>query len=154
MVFPYHLYYRVNFCEPLCLLFISLCAVGVCGWQAFRCFRCSTDYRYLVSNVVILVIAIFFLYLSISSLSQGGIYLLKETDRDAVSACGHIEDIVQHTGFNMHKYYYQGATELSYEVRIDGESYFVISPTNYAVGDYVEFTYLPLSGFVLSIYPK
>ena len=154
MVFPYHLYYRVNFCEPLCIMFFSLCAAGVCGWKAFRFFRCSLDYRYLVANVVILVIAIFFVCLSVHSLSQGGIYLLKETDRDSVSACGRIEDIVQHSGFNMHKYYYQGVTALSHEVRIDGESYFVISPTDYAVGDYVEFTYLPLSGFVLSIFPK
>lgn len=86
---------------------------------------------------------------SATSLLNGGIYIGTESEDDAISYTGTIEEIcTPSTRFpdfkTSHNY---GA-----DIVIDGETYFVVSCGEFEEGDSVTIHYLPDSHFILCIY--
>lgn len=84
----------------------------------------------------------------IQYLANGGIYLLKEKEGDALVCTGMIESVCEPSkrfpGFkSFHQY---GA-----DIVIGNEQYFAVTCETFKEGDYVTIYYLPNSHFVLSI---
>ncbi len=152
MHFPYAQYRQVNLTEPAFLLIFALVAAGsVLVWQIVSVRKAAAEPRQLIASALIFAVSLFFIYLNGRALARGGIHLLKETEADAVSRTGQIESIARLENLDIQKYYYNEKTALGYEIVIDGRAYTVIEPEGFAVGDQVDFTCLPRSGFILAI---
>lgn len=82
---------------------------------------------------------------------SGGFYLITERPGDAVTTQGTIEEIQPLGIFESPKYMSNGESSNGYAITIDGISCTTMAQGMLEVGDEVAVTYLPNSGFVLSI---
>ena len=83
--------------------------------------------------------------------SSSGCYLISERPGDAVTTQGTIEQIQPLGIFESPKYTSNGESSNGYAITIDGVSCTAMAQGTLEVGDEVTVTYLPKSGFVLSI---
>lgn len=103
--------------------------------------------------VLLLIGCLFFLCMNVGRLIHGGIYLLKERESDAIVIQGQITEIEGLGRFafpELKSQYGYGETN-GVQVTINGIQCQMPVKGSFEVGDYVVVSYLPQSGYVLSI---
>ena len=90
-------------------------------------------------------------YVNVSILQDGGIYLTKEAEADAVYMEGTISEIVELDFFQFPRFHGNGDKATGFEYYINEIKCTVPIRDELQVGDYVEVEYLPKSGYVLYI---
>lgn len=106
-----------------------------------------------VNLLLAISVCVFFLCMNLGRLFHGGICLIWERETDAVDVYGVITEIKDLGRFafpNMESDYgYSDKNGVQFT--IDGTKCTAISKGEFVVGDYVAVSYLPESGYVLSI---
>lgn len=156
MEFSYNAYYRVNFIVPLTMAIFFFALLFSCTKSLFCQIACrKLNVGRFVPVLIGVAICIFFLFLNIKTLAQGGIYLSFEKETDAVIVHGVIERIEECDLYDNHKYGTGDGTGVgsSFGVKIivEGNCYNAVQSGDLQSGDDVVITYLPKSLFVLKI---
>lgn len=152
MTFAYQDYLFSNLLLPVfALVFISVPVFQMIGRiirQLIRGERAAFgDYR----GVILFVLLILLAAILVSSLLHGGIHLIYERADDAVTVTGTIEDIQKRSALSGTRYTAYGESGSGYDYTIDGITCTGMAIGTLEAGDEVTVTYLPKSGFVLSI---
>ena len=155
MTFAYWEYFMYNLMLPVfCLLFIGVPVVRMIE-RILRLFARGQrgafgDTRGLIIFVLLIVIAV----ILVNSLFQGGIHLIYERPKAAVTVEGTLESIEKVSPLSGARYMVEGESSFGYTYTIDGVECTGMAVGDLKVGDEVAATYLPKSGFVLSIVNK
>lgn len=146
MDFSYNDYWDVTFLIPATVFASAVILFCVFSVRFFTAKGKTT--KKIFGYVFCLCIVVFISFSEIKFLSNGGFYLLKEKESDAVSCSGTIESVCEPSeyipGFKISHNY--GA-----DIIINGERYFAVTCGEFEEGDYVTIKYLPSSHFILSI---
>ena len=110
--------------------------------------RVDWDGKAIVFFVVMVVIAVL---LGKSLFADGGIHLIYEREKAAVTVEGTLEDIEKCSALKGIRYTYENEASFGYEFTVDGVTATGMAVGTLEEGDQVVMTYLPKSGFVLSI---
>lgn len=104
------------------------------------------------SKAVLLLIALIVVAVILGNiLFHGGIHLIYERAASAVTTQGTIEEIQACSILESPKYTAGGESSNGYEITIDGTTCRTMALGSLEVGDEVTVTYMPKSGFVLTI---
>lgn len=149
--------YKMSTCYAAILQVIigTLFAIMSCRGIIINMRNAKSNFRYLIVSFVSLITVIaLFVFPSIMSLSNGGIYMLVEKEEDAIVLEGEIETIVYPSKrVPNHKYAYtEESSNSGMDITINGETYFMPHILGFKEGDEVIISYLPKSKFILSIY--
>lgn len=153
MTFSYFDYLIGNLVLPIfCLAFLSVPLVRGIARTARQLARGERaqilgDYRMIILLIVMLAVTA----LLISFLLQGGIHLIYERPGDAVTVEGTIEAIDRLSSFQNTRYIFSAENSNGYRYQIGDVVCIGIAKGTLNVGDTVTATYLPKSGFLLSI---
>ncbi|MDD5864184.1 MAG: hypothetical protein PUD80_06100 [Firmicutes bacterium] len=156
MTFSYFDYLIGNLILPvLCLAFISVPVFRLVQRTARQIARGEKpqllgDYRMIILLLVMLAVG----GIMISFLLRGGIHLVYERPRSAVSVEGTIEEIDRLNAFQNTRYIFNDENSNGYRYTVGGVTCTGIAKGTLNVGDMVTVTYLPKSGFILSISPQ
>ena len=110
--------------------------------------RVHWDARAIVFFVVMLLAAVF---LCKSLFVDGGIHLLLERPKHAVTVEGTLEHIEKYSELRGIRYAAYGETSCGYQYTVDGVELTGMAKGTLEAGEQVTVTYLPKSGFVLAI---
>ena len=155
MTFAYFDYFIGNLVLPiLCLAFIAVPLFRLVRRTAGEIVRGEKpqllqDYRVIILLLVMLAVAV----IMISILLQGGIHLLYERPGSAITVEGTIGEIDRLNAFQNTRYIFQDESSSGYRFTVDGVTCTGIARGTLNVGDEATITYLPKSGFILSIIP-
>ena len=149
--------YKMSTCYAAILQVIigTFFAIMSCKGIIINVSNIKQNFRYFITSFISLIIMItLFVFPSVLSLSNGGIYMLIEKEEDAIVLEGEIETIV-HPSKRVpnHKYAYtEEASNSGMDITINGETFFMPHTLGFEEGDKVVIAYLPKSKFILSIY--
>lgn len=155
MTFAYTEYLMYNLMMPVFgLLFIGVPTVKMIE-RLLRTFAKGQrgafgDTRGMIIFVIMLVIAV----ILVNSLMQGGIHLIYERPTAAVTVEGTLESIEKVSPLSGARYMVGNEASFGYTYTIDGVECVGMAVGDLQVGDEVAATYMPKSGFVLSIVNK
>lgn len=153
MVFSYWEYFMYNLMLPV----FGLAFVAVPVYQLLKRVaeqartgerRVFWDGKAILFFVVMIAVGIF---LGKSLFFDGGIHLVYEHPKAAVTVEGELEDIKKYSALKGVRYAAYGETSCGYAYTIDGVTVSGMAKGTLEAGDQVRCTYLPKSGFVLSI---
>jgi len=106
--------------------------------------------------IIVLLISIFIVKLYLGYLVNGGIFLVSESEADAIVTTGVIDSIedLNIFQFNKLKSEYQTDEIAGVCFSIDGRQFYAIAKGSLKTGDEVIVTYLPKSAYILEICKK
>lgn len=155
MSFAYWEYFMYNLMLPVfCLVFIGFPTVKLIE-RALRMYAAGRrgvfkDKTGLLFFIIMIVVAV----VMVNSLLQGGIHLIYERSDDAVTVEGTLESIEKVSPLSGARYMVGNESSFGYTYTIDGVECTGMALGTLEEGDQVTATYLPKSGFVLSIEEK
>lgn len=140
MTFDYSLYYRVYFLFPVALLVLCLIVLTCAAYRIIRLLQQGVVIRSrdLVQMACTVLVPVIFIWINCATLLSGGFWLCME-DESAVEESYGVISCIEEVG--------------KYEVRIyiGDECYTALENITFSEGDYVCYSYLPKSGFLLEI---
>lgn len=149
MSFEYDAYLSVCFIIPTIVILTFVLLMISCTVTLIKNSKDSSKRRESITGFVFMLVIFGIIVVSqINYLSSGGIYLATEKESDAVTQTITIENVCEPSErFPNFKYNHKFGADITSG---NGE-YFAISCSKFSVGDIVNITYLPRSGFVLKI---
>ena len=110
--------------------------------------RVNWDGQSIVFFVAMVIIGVL---LAKNLVTGGGVHLIYERPKAAVTVEGTLESVKPHSIWNGIRYTAYGESSSGYAYTIDGQTLTGMAKGTLEAGDEVTVTYLPKSGFVLSI---
>ena len=157
MEYSYDVYYINCFETPFCttLFFgVLFILVNILFVRSIIGNKATSDllFRYIIVTLILVVC----LSVSIGQLAHGGWHLVSEKESDAVQISGEIQSIHELDKFSFpyigsDDRYYKNSGPNGVMVTVNGVKCTTIEKGDFEVGDRVTITYLPRSGYVLSI---
>ncbi len=154
MYFDYWQYVRGCLVIPLLVaLFALLMIISVMSHYVPMFFRKTLGYQDVVNILLVFLICGFFLCMNIGRLSHGGIHLIYERESSAIELHGEIDEIeyLGRYSFPEMKSEYGYENSNGVQFTIDGVQCTAVVKGGLEIGDYVTISYLPMSGYILSI---
>ena len=153
MNFDYNLYYRGCLIVP-CVLIIFVVVVLVAAMVPFikKLFLHTVKPNDVVKLILLLLVCVILSFGKISILANGGLQLLNESESDAIILEGEIQEVVEIGGYffpNFGSKYDEASN--GFNLTINGTKCTMPIKGEFDVGDDVRVSYLPRSGYVLSI---
>jgi hypothetical protein len=160
MIFEYSAYLRNNAIVPIgILVFVIVIAILLTIDICIKVKKKKATKNEVLKYVVLcLDFCLCFVPMNVQTLTNGGAYLLRESENDAKTQTGVIEKIYEpselYPNFKS-SYHFEDGTSIQQfgaDITINGEMYFAVFAGDFKVGDTVTITYLPKSKVILSIY--
>lgn len=153
MNFSFYTYFLNNLALPLFAIAFICVPMGKLIYTFLRSYFVDkqVDTSNLVQKLLFSLALLVLLVLMIYMLSQGGIHLIYEWPSKAVCSEGIIEEITALNSLHGMKYDYDGVSSYGYEFTINGETLVGMAIGDLETGDTVTYTYLPNSGYILTI---
>ena len=153
MEFAYWDYFTYNLALPVFgLIFIAVpvfrLVMRLLEQYATGRQRVNWDGQSLVFFVAMIIVAVFLVK---NLITGGGIHLIYERPKAAVTVVGTVEEVKANSIWSGNRYTAYGESTSGYEYTIDGLTVKGMARGTLEPGDEVAVTYLPKSGFVLSI---
>lgn len=133
----------------LCLVFLLIPLVRLVVRLAKRGFNSVDFSNYGVGIMLIAMVAIVAILVSI--LLHGGIHLVYERPADALTVSGTVESIESRRFYEGNQHTVNNSRSNGYYITVDGVTCAAMAQGELEVGDTVTVTYLPNSGFILSV---
>ncbi len=156
MTFDIEQYRSANYVLPLALtvflVLLFIPAVISLFKHILSIIRGKSTFRQLFSfRLFGIIIDVLLLSVVLNPLIHGGLALRNETETDAVTSSGVIEEIQVLSVYSGQKYRLEDKTTFGARIQVDGELYTVMDAEPLSVGEHIRFVYLPKSHFVLEI---
>lgn len=153
MTFAYHEYLLNALMMPLFALAFVLAAIffslkpEIKNYFTTKEIEWSHLGRKLGLNIILLAMVVLMCVI----LSHGGFSLITERPKDAMTVTGTIEQIEARSSFESMKFWSDYGESYGIEFTVDEITCVAMAQGDLEVGDQVTVTYMPKSGFVLSI---
>lgn len=153
MVFRYFDYLTNALLFPGFVLIFTLSAIFLSLKPEVKAYFTTgeIDWQHLKQKLLLNAILIIAIVVLIIILTNGGFQMIADRPSEAVTVTGTIEQIEARNSFQGMKFWSDYGESYGVELTINGETCIAMAQGDLQIGDCVTATYLPNSGFVLSI---